>query len=298
MQNNKRHGWSSRSIGSRLQHQFFYFLIRLGGYRLALFTASVVSGWYILMRPSIRNRGKPYISRRFPGVSLLSHLMRQASTFAQVLIDRAALGIMGTDIIDVHVRDSEKLQQLLCRDTGFILMNAHVGGWQVAMSALKMMQRPVNLVLTHEEGDVDRHYFEHGGDRPFNVINPEGFMGGVLEMTAALSRGEIVSVMGDRNFGDTAHSVQCTFLGDPAPFPVSGFRLAAATGAPIIVLLSHRTGPGAYELELADVIEIPKTLKRDNAGLKPFMERYVGLLEDYVEKHPYQFFNFFDMWSG
>ena len=59
--------WTSRSIGSRLQHLWFYGLIRLGGRRAAYLFLYPVVCWYMLLRPRLRReRTWPYLSRRFP----------------------------------------------------------------------------------------------------------------------------------------------------------------------------------------------------------------------------------------
>ena len=54
-----------------------------------------------------------------------------------------------------------------------------------------------------------------------------------LELMAALRRGEVVALQGDRALGNRG-DISVPFFGRPAPFPVGPFRLASASGAPIV----------------------------------------------------------------
>ncbi len=46
---------------------------------------------------------------------------------------------------------------------------------------------------------------------PFRIIDPLGYMGGVLEMMEVLKKGEVLSIMGDRVFGSDRKTVVCKF---------------------------------------------------------------------------------------
>ena len=166
------------------------------------------------------------------------------------------------------------------------------------MSALGFLKNPVNMLMQREEGDIDRHYFEHAGvESPYKIIDPRGFLGGTLEMLAVLKRGEVLCVMGDRLLGSDRSAVRVEFLGGTMEVPFSALKLASTTGAPVGVLLSAKTGPNSYELVLAGAIRVPEGLGRRPDGFAPSAQAFADLLTGYVERHPYQFFNFFDLWA-
>ncbi|MBE0597574.1 MAG: lipid A biosynthesis acyltransferase, partial [Desulfuromonadales bacterium] len=214
-------GWSSRSIGSQLQHRIFYLLIRLGGRRAAYALLYFVVLYYVLFRPSLRRRAYPYLRRRFPQhPPRLGDSFRMSLSLGQVLVDRAVVGILGPTALQVGLEGRQELIDLVAEGRGLILMTAHVGCWQVAMSAFDFLQVPVNLLMQREEGDIDRHYFEHAGiDSPYRIIDPRGFLGGALEMIEVLKRGEVLSVMGDRMLGNDRNAAEADFLGAPVRFP-------------------------------------------------------------------------------
>jgi predicted LPLAT superfamily acyltransferase len=293
--------WTSRSIGSGLQHRIFYELIRFGGRPAAYLLLYLVVLYYMLFRPTVRRRTHPYLAHRFPRSGVLrrwreSYLM--SLSLGQVLIDRAAVGILGPGYYRVRLRGEKELKSLLAEGRGLVLMTAHVGCWQVALSCLGLMGASVNLLMVREEADIDRHYYEHAGlDCPFRLIDAKGFLGGSLEMLECLRRGEALLVMGDRMLGSGRNAVAANFLGEPAPFPYSSFKLASASGAPIAVLLSYKTGPRSYELKLAKVIRVPEGLGRGREQFQPYVAQFANALEEFVGEHPFQFFNFYDMWG-
>jgi predicted LPLAT superfamily acyltransferase len=292
--------WSSRSIGSRFQHSIFYALIRFGGRPAAYLLLRLVVLYYVLCRPSVRQRSLPYLTRRFPekrGLALLQASYRLSLGIGEILVDRAALGILGSDTLKVSMSERAQLQALLREGKGLVLVTAHVGCWQVAMAALKKVGSRVNIVMHREEGDLDRQYFEHEGSSPYRIIDPAGFLGGTLEMMEVLKRGEILCIMGDRPMGSDSGNVDVEFLGAAVRFPFSPYKLAAATGAPVAIIFPQKFDSGSYRLNLAKVLRIPEISGRSAAPYRPYARIYAEALEEFVQQYPFQFFNFFDMWS-
>lgn len=294
--------WSSRSLGTRWQHGFFYLLIRLGGRTVAYGFLYVLILYYMLLRPDQRKKSEYYLRRRFADSSPLKlgmHSYRMSLELGKVLIDRAALGILGGRFLDISVQGKEQLLGLVGEGRGLILMTAHVGCWQVAMAALRFLRTRVNLLMQREEGDVDRHFFEHGGsESPFHIIDPRGYLGGSLEMLGVLKNGEVLSVMGDRLLGSDRSAVSVQFLGGEIAVPYSAYKIASATGAPVAVLLSSKSGFSMYKMEVAGVIRVPPDLGRKPTAYRPYAQAFASMLEEYTRKNPYQFFNFYDMWNN
>lgn len=294
--------WTSRSVGSNLQHNIFYFLIRYGGRGASYALLHCVAAYYTLFRPAIRKKADYYLARRFKTrnpLTQLLHCYRIYANLGKALIDRATIGIRGPESITTTTNDLEGLLRLVHEGHGLILLTAHVGCWQAAMAELSLLNTPVSLLLHREEGDVDRHYFEHAGiSVPFRIIDPLGYMGGVLEMMEVLKRGEVLSIMGDRVFGSDRKTVPVNFLGGEVRFPFSAFKLASATGAPVAILLSYKSGPGSYEMTFEKVIRVPSGLGMSEKAFYPYVAQFAEALESYTERYPYQFFNFYDMWEN
>jgi predicted LPLAT superfamily acyltransferase len=299
---NSQRQWSSRSLGTRFGHSIFYALIHLGGKRLGYFALHWVVSYYVLCRPSIRRRSDDYLRRRFPGQSLFMRYVncyRMFLEMGRILVDRAILGSMGPEKMNFTIHGRQELLDLVQEGRGFILLMSHVGCWQVAVSALNFLNVTVNLLLEQEQGNIDRHYFEYAGVTcPIRIIDPGSYLGGTMQMLDVLKKGEVVSMMGDRVFGSEKSSLLIDFLGHKAPFPFSAFKIASATGAPIVVFFSYKTGYDNYVLNVSKIIKVPGNLGRSGESYRRYLTQFVNELERYTREYPYQFFNFYNMWQS
>jgi predicted LPLAT superfamily acyltransferase len=259
-----------------------------------------VVAYYVLFSSLARKRAGHYLSRRFPkssGLQRLRHCYLLILEFGKVLVDRAVIGILGPESFDVSLDGRDALLKLRDENRGMILMTAHVGCWQVAMSTLEFLQRPVNMLMRREDGDIDRHYYEHAGiPCPYQIIDPTGYLGGTLEMMGALKQGQIVSVMGDRLLGSAKSNTRVDFLGAQATVPFSAYKLAAATGAPVVIFFTRKDGPKSYRVQLARVLRIPQLKGRSAETFTPFAQAFAEELEAFSDQSPYQFYNFHNMW--
>jgi len=104
-------------------------------------------------------------------------------------------------------------------------------------------------------------------------------------------------MMGDRTFGGDQTTATVKFLGNDAQFPVSPYRMASATGVPVVVMTAPRVGKRKYEVRVEAVIEVPKGLGRNTQKYEPYAREFAGCLERFVEEFPYQFYNFYDLWE-
>jgi len=294
--------WDSRSVGKRWQQAFFTMLIRVGGRRLAYACMYIVVLWYVLCRSFVRRRCRYYLDRRFPEVRnpliRLWHDYLRIVALGGSLIDRGAFGLLGPGTLQVDFPEGRDFEALIEEGNGLIILNSHVGCWQVAMSAFGCLRVPVSVVMLQGVGDIDPRWFQHADkEGAFSIINPVENMGGIMEMIGTLKRNEILGLMADRVFGSDPNTLETTFLGSPVHFPVSPYRLASMQGTPIAVVFSYKTGFSTYQLQLARVIRVPAGLGRSNDAYVPYLREFVEALETFVQSHPWQFFNFHNMWQ-
>jgi predicted LPLAT superfamily acyltransferase len=116
-------------------------------------------------------------------------------------------------------------------------------------------------------------------------------------MAAALQEGHTVSLMGDRVFGNDSNTVTVDFLGDPICIPVAPYRLAAMRGSPIAVIFSYKVNASRHIVEIPGVIRVPKIIERDSQAYLPYAQEFIGYLTQYVQEHPFNFFNFYPLWK-
>jgi predicted LPLAT superfamily acyltransferase len=283
--------WAEPGIGPAWRYKFMAWIIRVGGKTRAYHLAYIVTFWYVLFYPSIRRRCGFYLKRRFPARNRWFQRMRDAyrlvSAYAITLVDVMILDTLGPGVVTASCPDHDKLIERCAREPGFVLIHAHVGCFQIGASTLTQFPKRVSVVMIPEPGSKT----------PANVIDPHSGLEGVVLMTNALLRGEIVTMMGDRVFGSDHNVVPVQFLGSPALFPITPYRLASATGVPVLVMTAPRISRTSYELRLAKVIEIPPNLGRNAADYAPYAQQFADCIEQFTREFPWQVYNFYDVWE-
>ena len=290
------------TLGSRLQYGIFEVLVRC---RL-LFVARMVLAFVVLyyaLLPHVRLRCAAYIKRRFPRAGCLGrfvHTYRLYLNFGQVLLDRMIAGVTGRfPFCETDQQVRQCFDVAGANPHGCIVLTAHVGAWQVGIAGLDQFDRPVNVVQLHNPADQGKHYFQHGRGRPFKIIDSADPVGSMVEAAAALRRGEVVCLMGDRMHStrQSGQGIEVAFMGGNIRIPASGYALASITGAELLMLFTVRE-KGVSRVFKAERLSVPAGLpRRDVDVFQPYAQQFAAAMETVVKRHPYQFFNFYDMWS-
>lgn len=289
--------WSSRSLGSNFQHRIFYQLVRWRALALARCLLRVVVFYYTLL-PGVRRRCHPYLRRRFPGArgtAMFGHAYRLYLNFGQILLDRSIAGITGRFPIRRGGETVARLREVLNEGHGCIVLTAHLGGWQLGLAGLETLETSVHVVQRRDPGDVDKHYFEHGGGRTVRVIDAGRPLETALAASTVLRRNELLCMMGDRA-PDEAAVARVPFWGGVIAVPLTAYALASTTGAPLALVFNVRGHEGLTRPHWGGLMRIPPGLGRKPAELRPFALRFVETLEEMTRLYPHQFFNFYDMW--
>jgi predicted LPLAT superfamily acyltransferase len=212
------------------------------------------------------------------------------------LIDRYYL-LADEQAMSARLDGLEKMTDILKSKQGFILLTAHLGNWQVVMTALRRFNRKVYLVMRPEDNPAVAETLRISANtEQLAVISPEGALGGVVEIMEAIKGGGIVSIMGDRSYQFSAVDVK--FLGDPARFSCGAFHVAALAGCPVVVLMAAKTAIRSYGVSVAGVFQpryVPGADKKRQ--LRGWVQEFAGLMEAYVAQYPYQCFLFYDIWK-
>lgn len=290
-----------RSMAARWKHRFIYALIYIGGRRLAYGFLYLLVGVYCLY-PSVRQKSAAYITRRFAPKTkfeFLKHTYLLNLTFAKTLVDRAALGILGTAQADVSPQDQQTFERLASSGKGFLVLTAHAGCWQMASYLMsRYTSRTVHILYFKNPHDNDQSVAAHRqAQNPYHVIDASDGLGGVVEMMRVLAKGDIVCAMADRVFGNEKNAVTVDFLGGKMRVPYSFYKLSAALQVPVIFLFFPWKGCGKFSLKMFP----PFTADSSETRVKKWVfyaQQFAGALEQFCIKYPYQFFNYFNVWES
>jgi len=290
-----------RKRGNRLGFWFFRTAIRVFGLRGAYGLLYFVGLYYLLVDRAVVAACMAYVKRRFPGHSALRRVFDVYLLFVsqgKSLIDRYYVAF-GPGDMDIERLGFDRVREILAHgDKGFILLTAHVGNWQMAMTALRDFDRMVYLMMRREDNAAVKEALNIDSEgESVKILYTDDSLGGVIEAIKAISRGGIVSIMGDRTYDYSA--TEASFLDGDVRFPYGAFTLAAAAQCPVVVLLSAKVGLKKYIADFSHVIRPPAGARGNKeASMKAAVQEFSGILEQYVAKHPYQWFVFRDVWKS
>src|SRR5262245_4465374 len=170
-----------------------------------------------------------------------------------------------------------------------ISLTAHVGNWDLAGRLLaRNSARRTHVVVAVEEATALETWLRREGDGIRFV--PRAGPTVSLELLTALRRGEAVAVQGDRALGNRG-DVWVPFFAQRAPFPVGPFRLASASGAPVVPAFCTLDSDHRYAVPVLE----PRVVERGHE--EDALRAWVGILEGVVRARPTQWFNFYDVWN-
>ena len=78
--------------------------------------------------------------------------------------------------------------------------------------------------------------------------------------------------------------------------PISAYKIASAMQVPIVVAFSYRTGAGHGRIWISRLIDVPEKMGRNTEAYRPYAQQFADGMDDFVKAHPFQFYNFFNMW--
>ncbi len=289
----------SPNYGGYWGHKFFHVLIRLFGVSPAYWFVYLILPYYLLIRRSAVKSAAWYLKKRFPDDGPFRRWLRTYgyfNTFARIIIDQAATGILGYDALKSELPEADNMLQHVRDRRGMLLLNSHLGAWQSAMGTMGVYGNRVHFLFRVEEHTRGRHFFDLADERgEFKIISPDSFLGGMVELSNVLLEGGSVAMMGDRTWG--AKTIKTEFLGREAHFPVTPYRLAVTTDSDLFMIMAVRTGKMSIRIDtvkLNEGMEYEK-FSRDDA-IRMLLERYVQNLEKCLSENPYFWLNFYDFW--
>ena len=112
-------------------------------------------------------------------------------------------------------------------------------------------------------------------------IIPLGRMGSMLQARDKLDEGYLVGMLADRGLGDDA-TVDCDFLGKPAPFPLGPFRMAAMLRRPVFFMTGLYLGGNRYQLHFEPLADFSQTTREErDTAIHAAMQHYADRLTHY-----------------
>ena len=184
--------------------------------------------------------------------------------------------------------------ELVNGESGFVQLSSHAGNYEMVGYGLTSTRKRVNGLFYGGETQVMMDFRRKIlAMHNVNLIEVDESMSHIFSMNAAIDRGEIVSMTGDRLFG-SAKSIKCMFLGKEAQFPMGPFALAVQKEVPMLAVFSMRSH-GAYKVYVRDIRQDESLPLR--ARMADMAQNFASELEKVVRMYPTQWFNYYDFWK-
>jgi KDO2-lipid IV(A) lauroyltransferase len=201
----------------------------------------------------------------------------------------------GAGVPSGRVRGREQadriIDEILARRRGLIVLNMHLGQWDLALIDLAGRGIPISVVMRREDEESARYAAAARRAAGISVIHPGSSAWTSVELLAALRRNEIVAIQGDRPYGGRTTPV--TLFAADLAIPAGPWDLARAAGAPVMPAAMIIEGHRRFRHVFGDPIW-PEGEAREDEG----PSRLAAAMESMIRRHPTQWFNFYDVWAS
>jgi len=218
---------------------------------------------------------------------------RNFCRFSQVILDRFYMFSGGK--LDVEVENYHLYQELADGESGFMILSAHVGCYELAGYTLVATKKRFNALAFGEEAEAivenRQRLFENTNIR---IIPVKDDLSHLFALNDALDNGESVSFPSDRLVGKQ-RTVTCEFLGAPARFPMGPFALAAQRDLPVLTVNVMKDMAKRYKVF---VNKLKKEGETRQERIESYVRQYVGHLEEVLRRYPEQWFNYYEFWNN
>lgn len=300
-QNSQSVHWSGTGQlrGGRWGIWFFITALRVLGLRVTYVLLIPPAVYFTFASPDVRATmdyhrrvfgPQPWWKRRWL-------VFRHFLSFGHAIIDRTAILAGQTKQFSFTFDGEHHVHDALSKGQGVLLLTAHLGNWEAAGQLLARLEVPVNVTGLDREPSEIRSLLSQSSQAKFRILPLTGSPTDAIPLVAALRRGEVVAMLGDRSYGGPSASV--SFLGGTAAFAVGPYVLASIARAPLVHVFSLREPGGHYHFfgSAPRYIEVPSHGQRDTY-LRECATRFAGELEAILKRDPLQWYNFYPFWES
>src|SRR5450759_1336338 len=225
------------------------------------------SAYFFITAPLARRSSQAFLSRALERRPTWHDTIAHLFVFATTLLDRIYLINRRQRELTVHVKNERAFLDAMKPGRGCLLLGSHLGSFEMLGIIGSVEKKLAINVVMHLDQDAHLRdlIFGSGQVLPYNVI-PLGQPGSMLRVKECLARGEVVAILADRIYGDEP-TLSLPFLGRPARFSLSPWRLGKITGAPMVSVFGLFRGGRRYEIVFDGIAGHAENLRGAADGL-------------------------------
>ena len=216
---------------------------------------------------------------------------RNHCVFGETVVDKFA--VYAGHQFKFNYNGQELYDEMVAKPEPFIQLNAHIGCCELLGYSYHAEKRCNILVFGGENADLMDYRKESFENMNMRMI-PVGIgTNHSEEMIDALDRGEILSVFADR-YMNINKVIVSTLFGHEANLARGPFSLATARGIDVVMVSAMKERDRSYSVYYAP-LHYDKTLSPKEQR-QQLANNYAAEVERLIDKYPYQWFNYFNIW--
>ena len=291
--------WATRPERSSMAVlRFMVWLSLFLGRRLSRLVLYPIAAYFVVFAPKAKRASKAYLSRALGRTARLPDGFRHVLTFASVVHDRVYWLRGRHDLFEIEVIGESHLATLRQQGRGMVFAGGHFGGFEALRVVGERHGIDTRMLMFPDNARKVTAALTSINPALANSVIALGRPDSVLRVRDHLQNGGSVGILADRMLGEDK-SRDIPFLGEPAPFPVGPWRLAAMLAAPVVFMAGCYLGGNRYQLVFEPIIDFAQVPAEKRASaMQEAQDRFVELLEARCRQAPWNWFNFYDFWHA
>ena len=291
--------WATRPERSSMAVlRFMVWLSLFLGRRLSRVVLYPIAAYFVVFAPKAMRASKAYLSRALGRTARLPDGFRHVLTFASVVHDRVYWLRGRHDLFEIEVIGESNLAALRQQGRGMVFAGGHFGSFEALRVVGERHGIDTRMLMFPDNARKVTAALTSINPALANSVIGLGRPDSVLRVRDHLQNGGSVGILADRMLGEDK-SRDIPFLGEPAPFPVGPWRLAAMLGAPVVFMAGCYLGGNRYQLVFEPIIDFAQVPAEKRASaMQEAQDRFVELLEARCRQAPWNWFNFYDFWHA
>jgi KDO2-lipid IV(A) lauroyltransferase len=194
---------------------------------------------------------------------------------------------------NLEISGFEHLEKLAARNSGAIIISAHLGNWELSGMVFQNFSKPVATVGKPIK-NKPRLYNAISAGRAktgYTMLEKSGSAGALARK---LKSGGFIALLVDQRVR-RRYRIWADFFGYQVPTIPSPAMLARLSGCPIIPAFSHRLRPLHHRIEFMAPIYVPQD-GESRLIITAYTNRLNRIIEERIRAHPAQWFWPHDRW--
>ncbi|MFA6469784.1 MAG: lysophospholipid acyltransferase family protein [Bacteroidota bacterium] len=194
---------------------------------------------------------------------------------------------------DISFPDADKINELLKRGKGLIILTGHFGNWELcALSVPLLVPQKYTVVVQIQRNPFINEFMRHMRSRfGTKLVVMERAL---RESLRALSNNEAVALIADQSGPESG--IYTNFFGRPASTHQGPAVFQVRSGAPMILVMLIREGIEKFRIELEE-IDTNGLTGTDADKMQEITNRHVQALERYIRRYPEQWLWMHKRWK-